>query len=455
MAAAYVIPYTQKAGAKLARAWQNLGVMHAVWQDKGRREALLRFLFVAALWLAATTEAPVREGLLAAPLPRGIAGTQAASNDSNRAPSNELVDQIEEALSKEDRVAARRLVPKLLEEPGLTVDILLRTGIHLAQHDLYSESSELFGRCTRDHPAVFEAFYNLSLAQLALRRPQDALATLAKVSHTSPEEETARTYLRGKIELALQKDTEAERDLAAAFAAAPQEENVALDLGLCYIRERKYQAAVEVYRKAAGFQKNSAFLRLGLALAQYLGGLNAESVETCRALLTLQPGFSPARVMMAFALYMEGKTDEAARIAARGLHDPQPFPYLYYVHAASLLKLQSTDFGTIENDLTLAAQSIPACSLCYVAMGKAHRREGQLDTARADLERATRLDPTLAEAWYNLAAVYDQAGQHAEAQQARHRFEELKANKTNRETEMLRDVFLKTLGGDGTSEEGP
>ena len=40
-------------------------------------------------------------------------------------------------------------------------------------------------------------------------------------------------------------------------------------------------------------------------------------------------------------------------------------------------------------------------------------------------------------------------GRHADAQQARRRFEDLKENKANRETEMLRDVFLKSLGDEG------
>ena len=63
--------------------------------------------------------------------------------------------------------------------------------------------------------------------------------------------------------MALEQGAEAERDLSAAFGAAPQQENFGLDLGLCYIRERKYQPAAEVFRKAIGFQKNSPFLRLG------------------------------------------------------------------------------------------------------------------------------------------------------------------------------------------------
>jgi len=99
---------------------------------------------------------------------------------------------------------------------------------------------------------------------------------------------------------------------------------------------------------------------------------------------------------------MGKRSDEAARVAAQGLHDARPFPYLYYLHAVSLLRLQSKDYGAIVNDLTLAAHSIPGCSLCYLALSKAHRRNDELGTAMADLQNAVELDPTFAEAWYNL-----------------------------------------------------
>jgi tetratricopeptide (TPR) repeat protein len=384
-----------------------------------------------------------------------MAGSQGGRGEAGEASADDPAREIETALAKGDLTAARSLVPRFLQTPGLTADRLLRIGVNLAQNDLYSEASQVFRRCTKDHPKVFEGFYNLALAQLGLQQPQDALATIAKAPPASPPEEIATTYLRGKIEVALHEDAKAERDLSAAFTAAPQEENSGLDLGLCYIREGKYQLAAEVFQKALNFQKNSPFLRLGLALAQFLGGLNAESIETCRTLLASQPDFSPARVMMAFTLYMQGKTDEAMAVSAQGLRDPSPFPYLYYLHAVSLLKLQSQDYDTLVNDLTLAARSIPNCSLCYLALSKVHRRKGDLATATADLNKAVELDPTLAEGWYNLAIVYDQAGRHADAHSARQRFERLKENKANRETEMLRDAFLKTLSGEGSPQKGP
>jgi tetratricopeptide (TPR) repeat protein len=219
---------------------------------------------------------------------------------------------------------------------------------------------------------------------------------------------------------------------------------------LFYIRVRSYQQALAVFQKAKSFRKNSPFVQLGLGLAQFLGGESAESIETCRTLLAVQPDFAPARVLMAFALYMQGKMEEAERTAAQGLRDPNPFAYLFYLHAVSLIKLQSQDYDLMLNDLTVAARAIPQCSLCYLAMSKVHQWQGDLGIATADLEKAVGLDPSFAEAWYRLAALYEQTGQPEMARQARHRFEMLKENKADRETEMLRGVFLKSPGGEGS-----
>ena len=197
-------------------------------------------------------------------------------------------------------------------------------------------------------------------------------------------------------------------------------------------------------------RKDSPYLELGLGLAQLLGGQSAESVQSCRAALALQPDFSPARVLMAFGLYMRGSIDEAEKVTAQGLQDPNPFPYLFYLHAVCLIKLGSKDYDLMLKDLTVATRAIPQCSLCYLAMSKVHERQGERAIATSELERTVTFDPGFAEAWYRLAALYEQAGQTEAARQARQRFALLKEKKADRETEVLRDVFLKVLGGTGS-----
>jgi tetratricopeptide (TPR) repeat protein len=373
---------------------------------------------------------------------------QSAGDNTAMASARLLANQIGEALAKGDTTAVRRLVPEFLATPRLPADTLLRTGASLAQQDLYSEAAKVFERCVKDFPNLFEGYYNLALAELALREFSTALDTLGKAPRTIESAEVARTYLRGKIEAAMGRNEAAERHLAAAFAAAPAEENYALDLGLFYLRDHDYQRALAVFQKATSVVKDSPFLQLGLGLGQFLGGRPAEAIETCRSLLAVQPNFSPARVMMGFALYEQGMVEEAASTAAQGLRETNPSAYLYHLHAVCLYKLQSHDYDLMLDDLTAATQAIPRCSLCYVALSKVHQSKGERGIARADLERAVSLDPTLPEAWYRLSVIYESAGQADKAGKARRRFEELKGNKANKETEMLRDVFLKSLGNE-------
>jgi tetratricopeptide (TPR) repeat protein len=440
------------ARAKQVDAWQNPSTMKAfVSTEFGPQAAgpLFAFLLAGACAVQGAS-ASTRPSLLIGPT-LGLAARQMAeSGPPPQAPSALLGNQIARALAKGDSETARRLVPQLLSVLRLPADTLLRTGVDLAGHDMYPEATQVFGRCTKDFPELFEGYYNLALAELGLGQYSEALAMLEKAPRTTPSGEVSRAYLRGKIEAALGKNPEAERDLRAAFAAAPREENYALDLGLYYLRTQKYQEGLAVFRKATSLRKDSPFLQLGLGVAQLLGGRREESIETCRAILAAQPDFSPARVMLAFNLYFQGSVEEAEKTAAEGLRAPNPFPYLFYLRAVSLIRLQSDDFDLMLNDLTVAARAIPRCSLCYLAMSKVHQRKGARSLAMADLEKAVELDPTFAEAWYRLAMLYELDGQPQAARQARQRFEALKEDKADRETEMLRDVFVKALGGEAS-----
>ncbi len=364
-----------------------------------------------------------------------------------------LLASLKEALSQGEKPKAREVLAKLLTQHGLDSQVLLEAGLGLAQQELYAEASQAFARCVRDYPELFEGYYNLALAQLALRKYPESLATLEEAPRASQAEENARLYLRGKIEAEMGRTRQAERDLAAAFAAAPQEENYALDLGLLYLRQRDYVKAIDVFQRGTTSQGGSVFLLLGLSLAQFLGGKNADSLQTCERILRLQPDFSPARILLAFALYMDGEFEEAARIAGAGLSTPDPSPYLYYLHAAILLKLQSKEYAGMLEDLARAERAIPSCSLCCLTESKIHQQMGNLNASAADLEKAVRLDPTYPDAWYRLASLYDRLGRYDEAKQARTRFRELKEERTNRETEILRHGFLEALGGEETPRD--
>src|SRR5439155_22437497 len=135
------------------------------------------------------------------------------------------------------------------------------------------------------------------------------------------------------------------------------------------------------------------------------------------------------------------------KATAQGLAAPTPSPYVYYLHVSLLLKLRATDYERMLRELSLAEQGIPECSLCALAESKIHQALGHVPAAIADLERAVKRDPNFSEAWYRLALLYERAGRPQDAEQGRARHSRLKAQESDREAQMLRQVFMKSLIG--------
>ena len=369
-----------------------------------------------------------------------------AQTEHQSVPSSDaLVESMERSLAAGKTQKSHNLLNEILKQPHPTADVLLRVGIQFAERERYGEASEAFQRCIQEHPEVFEAYYNLALTDIAQQKWEDALKTLEQAPQKSRSQILACLYLRGKVEHSRGKINDAERDLSRAFAGAPQNAAYAMDLGLFYIQQREYSQAAKVFQRAAELNSRSAFLLLGLSLSQFLAGKNEQSLETLRNLLSIRPGFAPARVFMTFVLSSEGKLADAEKIARQGLNASDASPFLYYLDASVLVKLQSREYKRIFKDLNVARQKIPSCSLCYLTESKAYEAQGNFDAAIADLETATRLDPSLPEAWYRLAALYRRTGRGVDASRAQDRFQGLKADKEGREVQMLRENFLQSL----------
>jgi tetratricopeptide (TPR) repeat protein len=325
-------------------------------------------------------------------------------------------------------------------------DSLLASGVKLAQQERYAEAVEVFEKCIERDPESFEAHYNLALALFALERFSEARKAIQSLHAPREPEQLAAQYLLGKIDEGLGMLPQARRELAAAFEGAPAEENYALDLGLLMIRQSDYREAMRVFARASQVHPESPYVLLGLAMAQSFGGKPGEAAATCEQILKSQPAFSPATLLMAFSRYMSGEYEEAERVAASGLRSSSASPYLYYVHAATLLKLNSTAYARMLRELDTAESGIPSCALCYFVRSKVHQTSGDVPAAIADLETlVTRIKPDFDQAWYRLAALYQRAGRQQDSYRARARFEAIKAKEVDPDTELIRTMLLPGL----------
>jgi len=368
-----------------------------------------------------------------------------AQQPSDRA----LTSDLDRALAAGQIEQARQSLESLLARPYVELEVLLEAGAKLADRELFELARAVFARGVRDYPRSFEARYNLALADFALRRFSEAQTTLAGAPELSKEQQLSREYLRGKLYDALGRTDLAEKSFLAAFHGAPQHENYALDLGLHYLRRHLYAKALETLNGATKYHPDSIYLELGLGLAQVLGDDPPRAVATCRRILAKEPSFGPARLLLVLAFYMNGENQNCVAETAAALRQPGSPPYLYYLHAASLLKLNSKEYAAMLHDLDEANRRIPACAFCYFAQSKVHQEMGDEEAAIVDLEQlVTRIDPEFSQGWYRLANLYQHAGRHDDAAKALERFRSIKTEQTDRETEYLRKVFLSALGGE-------
>ena len=343
-------------------------------------------------------------------------------------------------------VAAQQPGTELLARPHVDLEVLLEAGAKLAEQELFEPARSIFIRGVHDYPGSFDARYNLALADFALHRLGEAQTALNGAEQLPADQQLAREYVRGKIYDALGEKEAAERCLTTAFRGEPQRENYALDLGLYYLRQRSYASAIATFQTAAKYHADSIFVGLGLGLAQALGDDPPRAIATCRKILDADPNFTPARLLLASVLYMSGENELCARETAGAIKRPGAHPYLYYLHAASLIKTNSKDYAVMLRDLDVASRSIPGCAFCYFTQSKVHQELGDESAAIADLEVLVgHVDPEFSQGWYRLASLYQHAGRADDASRALAKFRAIRTAQTDRESEYLRKILLDAL----------
>lgn len=353
------------------------------------------------------------------------------------------------ALAAGQTEQARQALEEMLARPHIDLEVLLETGATLADRELFEPARAVFARGVSDYPRSFEARYNLALANFALHRFSEAQTALDDAGALPKEQQLAREYLRGKLYDALGQTDLAEKSFLMAFHGDPHQENYALDLGLHYLRRHLYAKSLDTLKTAASYNPDSTYLELGLGLAQVLGDDPPRAIATCRRILAKEPSFGSARLLLVTAFYLNGENQNCAAETAAALRQPGGPPYLSYLHAASLLKLNSKEYEVMLHDLNEANRGIPNCAFCYFTQSKVHQEMGDKVAAITDLEQlVTQVDPEFSQGWYRLASLYQQAGRHDDAANALARFRSIKNKQTDREMDYLRKMFLSALGAD-------
>jgi tetratricopeptide (TPR) repeat protein len=350
----------------------------------------------------------------------------------------------------------------------------LELGSALVQRQLFAEALPPLEIASRAQPPQARAFAYLGRAQLGLDRPREAAASLARALELARAQGANRPALLAihlHLGQALQRldrnpeaaahfaesqrlsaeGTDAEREQLARYLSADAEpdagpapalpaseagalagllpaERVALErrvtaalarsylnLGILQAQGERFEAAAELFEKAAALDPGFPQLQSSLGVAYF----NARRFRDATGPLTRALAEGPPNAGLTRMLAMAWlNTDEFARAAELLGADPglDADPAVQFAYGLALVKSgRAAEAGPIFARLIAAHGDSPELS---VLLGQAHAQQGDFDAAIAALQRAVRLKADVAGANATLGVIYLRQGRLPEAEQA-------------------------------------
>jgi tetratricopeptide (TPR) repeat protein len=322
--------------------------------------------------------------------------------------AEDLVRQAEEKAAAGDAAGAKELMEKAAAMPTASGDVSLKLGRLLqSTHDLdasmdayKSAGDKLTGA------AKGEALGRLAIVQETRGVPEFAAtaeaAAAADKDGPFPNIALARLRAReGKGDEALalaQKATAAGGADAQAAVGRAQEARNAL------------AEAEAAYRAGGGADGTNLTATVGLARVLRRTGRAAEALPLLEKVIAAAPGAVDAYKESARAKIAAGRGadafGDASTAAALAEHDADAALVVQEATVAKALAYVAQNQAALAiQDLTALRDKSPDLAIARVGLGRAYASNRQVDLAIVELKKAVELDPTSAEAQYQLGYV--------------------------------------------------
>jgi tetratricopeptide (TPR) repeat protein len=320
----------------------------------------------------------------------------------------DLVRQADEKMAAGDAAGAKDLLEKATAMPGATGDVGLRLGRVLdSTHDLDGAMDAYRGAGEKlTGPAKGEALGRLALVE-EMRGAEGLAATVDAAAAADkdgpfPSIAVARARAReGKGDEALalaQKAASAGGADAQAAVGRAQEARNALP------------EAEAAYRAAGGAESTNLLATVGLARVLRRTGRASEALPMLEKAIAAAPGAVAAYKESARAKIAIGRgadaVGDAATAAALAEHDPEAALVSQEATVAKALSYVAQNQPALAiQDLTALRDANPKLAIARVGLGRAYAANRQVDLAIVELQEAVKLDPSNAEAQYQLGYV--------------------------------------------------
>jgi tetratricopeptide (TPR) repeat protein len=221
---------------------------------------------------------------------------------------------------------------------------------------------------------------------------------------TSSSNDPGALFRQGKQALQSGQLALAEKDFQRVIALDPKSAAPHIDLGVAYMREKRWDDALTELRKAESLAPNQPGVQLNIGLAYYRKSDFASAIEPFAATLRLDPASLQARYLLGLCYFFTNKYKEAAdTLAPLWDQESAKLNYLYVVSIAASKSSNPALQKRAFDQMLAIGQDTPEFHL-YV--GKAWLAEHATDKALDEFHAAAIARPDLPLVHYFLGRTY-------------------------------------------------
>ncbi|PYU90553.1 MAG: hypothetical protein DMG08_17565 [Acidobacteria bacterium] len=184
-------------------------------------------------------------------------------------------------------------------------------------------------------------------------------------------------------------------------------------LGMVFLKHRTTEPAIYVFENALKARPDVPKLWMGLGLSYYLASKLEQAEKALRQALALDPRYETAYIVLGDLLSHAGKVDEAVEVFRKAI-DVRPdlyLPYYYYGQASARQGKENCETGI--QMLKKAIALNPSFAEAHYELGKALLQAGRINDSLAALKKSLDLKPELAQSHYQLGQLYRKLGNPA------------------------------------------
>jgi tetratricopeptide (TPR) repeat protein len=232
---------------------------------------------------------------------------------------------------------------------------------------------------------------------------QNGVSAKATTAHSARDPQ--KLFETGEAALHAGKLDDAERSFRQVLAIQPGLAGAYANLGVIYMRRKKWTQALEMLHKAEKLAPEIAGIRLNIGLVYYRQKHYPEAIKPFETVVQQAPDSYQARYLLGFCYFFNERWSEAVTTLEPLWDQVSSSDQLNYLYVLGRAAENAKNTALEEKAYARMAEIGQGSPEFRMIMAKAHLNRGEFDDAARELEAAAQADPKLPLVHYYLGVA--------------------------------------------------